>query len=108
MASEENKIQKEILQTVQKMGLAFIWRNNQIPVKGRRFVGLKGVPDLIGILPCGTFIGIEVKTPKGKLTRCQEQFRDDCMKNNGLYIVARSVNDVLEKLVMRKEIFSLP
>ena len=35
-----------------------------------------GVPDIIGIYDGGRFLGIEVKTPKGKLSEHQEIFKE--------------------------------
>jgi Holliday junction resolvase len=52
-----------------------------------------GVPDIVGICR-GRFVGIEVKTAKGKLSEHQEQFRDAIVREGGLYILARSTDDV--------------
>ena len=53
-----------------------------------------GVPDIVGILPGGRFLGIEVKTAKGKLSDKQAYFKEMIEKNGGLYILARSIEDV--------------
>lgn len=58
-------------------------------------VNIPGCPDLIGWLsPSGKFIGIECKGDRGKLRPEQIAFRDRLEKDGGLYIVARSVEDV--------------
>jgi len=57
----------------------------------------KGVSDIIGIYK-GRFLAIEVKTPKGKVTEAQRAFIDRVNKEGGIAFVARSVEDVIEKL----------
>lgn len=82
------------------------WRNNSVgvfdPVK-KTFrrpsrYHRNGVSDILGILPCGTFVAIEVKTPTGKLSENQKLFISDINKCNGIAFVARSVDDVRERL----------
>lgn len=53
----------------------------------------RGIADLYA-LKDGYSIWIEVKTPKGRLSKHQEKFRDDVLAHGGTYIVARSVEDV--------------
>lgn len=39
-----------------------VWRNNNLAVKGRAFIGRKGVPDIIGYdRKHGQFVGCEIK-----------------------------------------------
>jgi len=54
-----------------------------------------GVPD---ILACwqGKFVGIEVKTPSGRLTPLQLHNLDHIRRNGGISIVARCLEDVME------------
>lgn len=57
------------------------------------YLGEAGIPDYIGVYK-GLFIGIEVKTPKGKVTEKQE-YKHKILKDcGGKVIVARSVEDV--------------
>ena len=93
MASAENQVQKDILQYLLKRGF-FVWRQNQIHVKGRTFNGKKGLGDIVGILPCGRFLSIEVKTETGKVSLDQHKFIMDARDNNAVAFVARSVADV--------------
>ncbi|MDF2563898.1 MAG: hypothetical protein K0Q53_293 [Massilibacillus sp.] len=37
---------------------------------------------------------IEVKAPKGQLSEYQEEFQSDIESHGGMYVVARSVDDV--------------
>ena len=63
-----------------------------------------GTPDIIGILK-GRFVGVEMKRPKtknrqaGKQETAQEKFQRNCERANGIYILARSVHDVRDRLV---------
>lgn len=59
---------------------------------------LKGVSDIIGILPDGRFLAIEVKSAKGKPTKEQTAFINKINSKNGLAFVAYSLEDVFEKL----------
>lgn len=102
MAEAENKIQSATLKKLQKAGI-FCWRNNNNAVWDshlnngfgayRSFGGLKGVPDIIAIVK-GQFVGIEVKTPKGKLSPEQVLFKKRCVRNGGKYLVVKHVDDV--------------
>lgn len=59
--------------------------------------GLPGSPDILAIVgPFGRFLGVEVKSGKGCLSRAQKRFRDAAIARGGVYIVARSVQDVLD------------
>lgn len=57
-----------------------------------------GVADIIGILDGGTFLAIEVKSEVGRLSDHQKQFLRTIQENGGVAIVARSIDDVAEKL----------
>src|SRR5690349_12013588 len=54
---------------------------------------MKGIPDIIAIKD-GRFIGIEVKTDKGRQSPEQKEFEQLCSKHGGKYIVVRSIDDV--------------
>lgn len=53
-----------------------------------------GGADLIGWTREGTFLAIEVKTEKGRLTKEQESFLVAVNKNGGIGLCVRSVLDV--------------
>ena len=57
----------------------------------------KGVSDIIGIYK-NRFLAIEIKTEKGKVTKHQARFLKAVEDNGGIAFVARSVEDVIEKL----------
>jgi hypothetical protein len=55
-------------------GESRVWRNNNIAVKGRKFIGKKGVPDIVGYDKNGIAIYCEVKSGKDKLSEEQIAF----------------------------------
>ena len=57
-----------------------------------------GVADILGILPDGRFLAIEVKTKKGQLSLHQGIFLTEITKNNGVAFVAHSLDEAIEKL----------
>ena len=61
--------------------------------------GVPGQADIAGIrLPHGQFIQIEVKSPSGRQTEGQRKWQRMIEKHGGLYILARSTEDVREAL----------
>ena len=61
-----------------------------------------GLPDITGVLKDGRGFWIEVKTDKGRLSPHQERFIQNINDAGGLAFVARSVDDVIEKLDLKK------
>lgn len=61
---------------------------------------LKGVSDIVGILPGGRFLAIEVKRPGNErgVTLEQRAFIDRINKSGGLAFVATSISDVRARL----------
>jgi penicillin-binding protein-related factor A (putative recombinase) len=62
----------------------------------------KGVSDIIGIYD-GKFFAIEVKTEKGKLSKHQHMFLRAVIDAGGNGIIARSVDDVINKLALGQD-----
>lgn len=94
----EAPLQREILRLWGSHPRVRLWRANA----GKAYIGTRplqinipGCPDLIGwIAPAGTFLGIECKADRGRLRPEQAAFRDRLEKDGGIYIEARSVEDV--------------
>lgn len=59
---------------------------------------LRGVSDIIGIMPDGKFLAIEVKSEKGKISDYQKEFLNNIRERNGIAFVARNIDDVNEVL----------
>ena len=112
--SESDVVAAVLRYLVSDLGL-LAWRANQIPVPGRTFQGLRGVTDILGLLPMavecqgydrlfGVLLAIEIKMPKtktgkeGKLRPAQAKFIDRVNASGGLAFVARGVDDVKRAL----------
>lgn len=76
----------------------FHYRNNSGAFKtdagGFYRIGTPGAPDIICVVR-GQFIGIEVKDAKGKQNENQVDFQKRLEAAGGVYIVARSLDDVI-------------
>lgn len=57
----------------------------------------KGVPDILGVLPGGKSLLIEVKAARGRVSPHQEKFIAAARANGALAFVARSVEDVMRE-----------
>ncbi len=119
-APSEREIQKSILDWLQLKGI-FAWKASSTGIYDQKRGAFRknphtaGVADIIGIIqgavvhsipgmishiPCnaGVFLAIEVKAAKGKLSIAQQSFRDAVRLNGGLWIEARSLEDVIKAL----------
>lgn len=89
----KGEITTEALKYFQGMGFD-CWRNNNIPVKRRQFIGRLGVPDIIGYssetckYDSGIFFSCEVKTENDKLSEEQKKFLVSLNKAGGFGYVA--------------------
>lgn len=111
----ETDIQRACLDWLHAKGI-FCWRSNQIPVPlngggFRRFAGLKGVADILGILPqevgvgleCtpvvfGNLLAVEVKMPKKKLRPEQSDFLREINDRGGIGLCVHSVDELEREL----------
>ena len=57
-----------------------VWRQNNLSVKGRKFIGMKGMPDIIGYGNGGRAVYCEVKTENDRLSQDQIEFMDGAHK----------------------------
>jgi hypothetical protein len=94
----EQGIQAAILAYL-RMRHILCWKNNTagIYVRARNTYipsHAPGVSDILGVLPGGRALAIEVKAPKGKVSPHQQQFIDAVNQAGGLAFVARSVEEV--------------
>ena len=102
MATPEGTIQNAICDYL-SLRNHFFWRNNSIGVYdpvGKRFrstpkYSMNGVPDII-LIREGVFIGLEVKTPKGRQSENQKNFETLSKEAGAEYYVVRSIEDVQE------------
>lgn len=63
----------------------------------RKGVQRKGVPDIIGIID-GRFIGIEVKIGTDRQSADQKEIEQEIKHSGGVYFIAKSYDDYLEKI----------
>jgi hypothetical protein len=74
-----------------------VWRQNNIAVRGRTFIGRLGVSDVIGITKDGRWIACEVKTIGDRLSDDQIKFLNEVKKAGGLaYIACQSSTGQVE------------
>jgi len=73
---------------------------------GNRFIrfGFTGCPDVLGQLRDGRLLGVEVKSPTGKLRPEQSIFLERIRGAGGVAFVARNCRDVFRELSTCKQI----
>jgi hypothetical protein len=110
----ERDVQKLILDYL-KWHRIFHWRQNVGSMAGKykgkdwfvRF-GYRGMPDIFLMRLVANvwnvnhavpqIIGIEVKAPNGEQSQMQREFQTEFEKAGGIYILARSLEDVTKRL----------
>lgn len=101
----EKEIQGQILEWLvynniwcwknESVGIYIKERNTYIQKRGK--FNIKGVSDILGIYKTKP-LAIEVKAENGKLTSEQRKFIDNFNQEGGIAFVAKSVDDVINKL----------
>jgi hypothetical protein len=81
-----------------KVNTVGIWDNDKKIYRQLGKFDLRGKPDIMGILPNGRFLGIEMKTPEGSLSTYQKAFLNKVNKHGGKGFVATSIEQVTEEL----------
>lgn len=99
---KESELKSEVIRLLKLKGI-FCWNNRNVGVynpKTGKYIPspVRGVPDIIGVLPNGRMIAIEVKTRRGQLTVYQKEFLMQLEHNNALVGVVRSIEDVVKLL----------
>lgn len=96
MNAAHTDLVRSILLEISPLGLC--WSNDTPGLAytrdGKPFKsGLTGSSDILACIK-GRFVGIECKTGKGSLSTPQRRFRDAVQRHGGIFIEARSVDDV--------------
>ncbi len=95
---KESVIQADILRWLKTTGLMF-WRSNSgsLFLHGRHInLGPLGCADISMVLPRhGTFVGLEVKSAKGKIRKEQVVYASALTAMGGKYFIVRSVQDAM-------------
>jgi hypothetical protein len=98
--STEKATQAHILAWLHGNGV-FAWRENSgvVIMRGHQYrMGYPGIADIMGVLPGGRILAIEVKDIKGRQNDNQKLFQQKIEESGGLYILARSIGDVQERI----------
>lgn len=103
---KEKQIENQILMYLYIKRI-FAWKNQSTGIydpkkkifrKPMNRFHINGVADILGILPDGKLLAIEVKTPTNKPTECQKAFLEKAKELGAIAFVARSILDVDENL----------
>jgi len=94
--STEKKVQKDIIEYLTKKGILH-YRQNSGSKGYIKFCSINGISDIVCIHQ-GRYVGIEVKDVKGKQSKDQILFEKNLNNAGGLYILAKSLKDVITKL----------
>lgn len=100
-SDEEKRTQNDILREFGSRTDMCLWRQNAgvASFNGRRVqFGVPGQADLSGILPDGRRLEVEVKSTFGRQRVKQQAFERMIRRLNGVYILARSIEDVYAAL----------
>jgi len=103
--TREKVIESQIIAFLRYKGL-LVWKNENGAVfdekrKSYRAFSpnrMRGLSDITGLMDDGTFFAIEVKSEKGRLSEHQKDFLAEVRARGCFAIVARSVEEVVEKL----------
>ena len=99
----ERAVQKAILIYLRARGCLVAVTDASAAYKAGAYFGdalPAGWPDITGLLPDGRFIGVECKSPTGRQSPVQKHIEQEIRKRNGLYVLARSVDDVERALAI--------
>lgn len=94
-----SELTKAAILTCHKLNI-FAWRNNTMGVRSESgayrpvggIYGGAGSPDIIGILPNGRFLGIEIKAGTDRLRPMQKTFQERIKLSGGKYLVVTEKN----------------
>jgi Holliday junction resolvase len=93
----EFEIQRDIMLYLMSVGI-FAKRIATQGLRGGRANPAKGCPDILGVLPGGRSLMIEVKTKRGRLNADQEKWLHEASQVGALVIVAESLADVVNAI----------
>jgi len=92
---------KKCLLHLSSVGI-FAYQNSTGATKGSagRYIrfGFPGSPDIVGIMPDGRYLGIEIKTGSAVQNKNQKKFEKKIKDNNGIYLIIRSLEGLYGEL----------
>lgn len=95
----ETDLASQIRDAINGLTLAKVWRENAgaVPTRGGYMhLAPAGTPDIVGYLPGGRFVALEVKRPKEKERPAQLEFLTRAQQLGCLVGVVRSVEEALK------------
>lgn len=97
---KEADVQRACLQLLAVRGV-WAWRTNAGAVKvGSRLVQLApaGTPDILGVLPGGRLLAVEVKAAGGRLRPSQKAWADEARRAGAAVLLVRSAGELDDQL----------
>lgn len=99
--TQTNTLTKAIINYLLLRGHYAVRNNNNgvyDPIKKifRRNSVTPGMPDIVGFTKDGQYIGVEVKTGRDVQSEFQKRFQAECEQRGAIYILARSVDNVID------------
>jgi len=99
----EGRIQLAVIKYLRAKGV-LCWRhepNTYNHALGKHIsnpYAMKGVSDILGVMPDGTgrLLAVEIKTARGRQSSDQVLFQKRLEAAGGVYVLARSIDDVIE------------
>jgi hypothetical protein len=96
----ESEIQRDVIRSVNKSGLASVWRSQSgTRGGGRMHLAPTGTPDIVGYTRFGRFVGLEVKRPGKGPSKAQSDAGKAILASGGIWAVVTSAREALEWLV---------
>jgi hypothetical protein len=97
----EGHVKAACLRYLEQRGF-FVWNNptGAVRIAPDRWLhfGRKGSSDIIGLLPDGRFLAVEVKSAHGRLSPEQQEFLESIRGNGGLAVVVKSWQELDQAL----------
>lgn len=95
MATPESKVKAAVVKLLKQYDVYYFFPSTH-------GYGRSGVPDIVGCLPGGRFIGIECKAGKGETTALQEKELNEIRLRKGMGFVIREDSLPLLELVLKE------
>jgi|SRR5580658_344112 hypothetical protein len=97
----ESEIQRDVIQSVNKSGLARVWRSQSgTRGGGRMHLAPEGTPDIVGYTRLGRFVGLEVKRPGKGPSKAQREAGQAILASGGIWAVVTSASEALVELCL--------
>ena len=84
----------------------FCYSNATGSIKGvnrYQVYGFVGSPDILGILPNGQYLGIEIKSGNAVQNKNQKKFQKVINENHGMYLIIHSVEEMTKWILLWKQ-----